>query len=135
MQIISASVEKIINCHAQEASDDIGDPVKNATGTARDQGFLDDLGERSEGNADGQNGPKCLLSVIVAVLFVRLALTPKGDEGEAEIHEKVDHLVQSEDGLHLGENRTRKSRQQQNHRCTEDSRVTISSKSIQREIT
>ena len=135
MQIISASVEKIIDCHAQKASNGVGDPVVNAAGAQGDEGFLHDFGDRTEHDADGENQPYSLFAVGLTVVVVRFAVAPKRDEGEAEVHEQVDEFVQPEDGLHLGQIRTRQPSQQQDDRCAKDSRVTISSESFQREIT
>ena len=135
MQIISASVEKIVNCHAKDASDGIGDPVVNAAGTCRDQGFLHDFGDRSEYDADAENQPNGLFAVGLTIVVVGFAVAPKRDKGEAEVHKQVDEFVQPEDRLHLGQIRTRQPSQQQDDRCAKDSRVTISSESFQREIT
>ena len=87
MQIISASVEKIIDCHAQKASDGVGDPVVNAAGTQGDEGFLHDFGECAEHDANDENQPNSLFAVGLTVVAVGFAVTPKCNEGEPQVHE------------------------------------------------
>ena len=60
-----------------------------------------------------------------------MPITPKACEGEERIHEEVHHLVETDDGLYMGQIRTRKSSQNQDDDSAQDSRVTISGQSFQ----
>ena len=130
-QIISVTKQKISNNRTKNTSDDVGDPVVYAPGTAWDEGFLHDFGERPIKNAYGQCDPQGLSTVGLSVFLKRFAVAPQDGEGESCIHQHMHHLVESNDGLDMGKTRTRQPSQQKDHCCTKDSRVTISRESVQ----
>lgn len=118
LQFISVSIEKIIKNNSQNASKGIGNPVINAASACRDKGFLHYLGKCSESHADEKDDPKCLSPIGLPFFDILFAVTPKGDEGKAQIHDQMDDFVQAEGGFHLRKTRTRQPCQQQNHHCT-----------------
>lgn len=116
-QIISVMKQKISNYRTKNASDEVCNPVVNATGTAWNQIFLHEFGKQPIGYTDTQGNPQGFSAVNTSVFLEGLAVTPQAGEDEPCIHQQMHHLVKPEDGFDMGQNRTRQSCQHQNDQC------------------
>lgn len=115
LQIISVTKQKISNYRTEKASDDVGQPVVDTSGTAWDNGFLHDFSEQPVGNADGQCNPEDLSAVFFSVFLERLAIAPRDGEDKSCIHQQMHQLVNPKDRLDMWKTRTRQPCQHQNH--------------------
>ena len=116
-QIISVTKQKISNYRTKNASDEVCNPVVDASGTAWNQIFLHEFGKQSVGCTDTQGNPQGFLAIGVPVFLERFAISPQASEDEPSIHQQMHHLVKPEDGFDMGQNRTRQSCQHQNDQC------------------
>ena len=125
--------KKIKNKSSQKGSDGISQEVEPvARAVEHRDGFLHDFGQAAESDADDDCEKQCPFPIAVLSRNVLFPIAPYAKEGEGGIHEGMHHLVESYYGrLDMGENRTRKSCQNQDDDSTQDSRVTISGQLFQ----
>ena len=119
------------NYDANECADAVGEEVETVADASGDKVFLHDFGDAAVCDADDrcqQQGPP---AVGLSVGGILLPITPKAGKGEEAVHKEMYHLVGTDDGLDMGQTRTRKSSQNQDDDSAQDSRVTISCESVQ----
>ena len=102
------AVKKIKNRDSDEGADGIGGEVDPVASAAGDEVFLHQFGEAAVGDADDEGEENGSLLVDYPVGNELFAITPKTEEGEGGIHEKMHHLVEAHHGLDTWKNRTRK---------------------------
>ena len=97
------------NGNANECSDAVGKEIKAVANASWDKEFLHDFGQATVGDANHGDQQKGSFAVGRTVGNELFPITPEACEGEGGIHKKMNHLVEADDGLGMGQIRTRKS--------------------------
>ena len=124
-------VKKIKNGDAEEGADAVGKEIEPVARAARNKVFLQHFGQATIEDADDDGQQQSVLLIGFSIGNELFAITPEAEEGESGIHEKMHHLVKADNGLDMGQTRTRNSCQNHDDDSAQESRVAISSELFQ----
>ena len=133
MRILFFAVKKKIEKQgSQKCSEAVGEEVEPIAGAGGHDMLLYHFGQATIGNADDYGEQNGSFLVVQPVGNELAAIAPKTSEGETCIHEDMHHLVESDDGLGMGKQRSREHGQNQDDDSAQDSRDAISGESFQK---
>ena len=124
-------VKKIKNGDAEEGADAVGEEIEPVARAARYEIFLQHFGQATVEDADDDGQQQSSFLIGFSIGNELFAIAPEAEEGEGGIHKEMHHLVEADDGLDMGQTRTRNSCQNHDDDSAQESRVAISGQTFQ----